>query len=216
MLDTAIVSEALTGLESPVTVHKTGRFYVFHELTLFQAALKAFIENDGMKKYQLTKYYTKQWNEGRITKVFDLNDLTIVIPLVPGRPTSQYSGYQFSENSVIPLEIRTKLKNLMRKNGVEYTIHGIANAELYAVDLFWDLILRYIQVTKDFPKEFFNDIITIVEQEANHFLDWKNRVEELGYPFGYFPYQDGLWQSAVDTSGLSSFQSMSVCFLLLS
>jgi hypothetical protein len=32
---------------------------------------------------------------------------------------------------------------MLRKLYIEVTIHGIANAESYAIDLFWDLIARY-------------------------------------------------------------------------
>jgi uncharacterized ferritin-like protein (DUF455 family) len=101
--------------------------------------------------------------------------------------------------------MRQKIKVNMRKSGIEFTVHGIANAELYAVDLFWDIIIRFIQYAKDFPREFFDDIISIVEQEAHHFLAWKNRLDDYGYPFGYFPFQEGLWQSAMETSGLFGF-----------
>lgn len=35
------------------------------------------------------------------------------------------------------------IKSMLRKLSIEVTIHGIANAESYAIDLFWDLIARY-------------------------------------------------------------------------
>ena len=42
-----------------------------------------------------------------------------------------------------------KLKSMYKKNTIECTIHAIANAESYAVDLFWDLIARYTTTNAD-------------------------------------------------------------------
>lgn len=39
----------------------------------------------------------------------------------------------------------------------------------------------------------------IVEQEAQHFLSWYDRLHELNCPFGIFPFSQGLWQSAYAT-----------------
>lgn len=106
------------------------------------------------------------------------------------------------------------------KSSLEYTIHGIANAESYAIDLFWDLIARFyrfhIQVhhkslafvnhetieARLLPEPFFDDMVHIATQEADHFLAWKQRLFD-GYqiPFGSLPCQEGLWKSAVDTCG---------------
>jgi uncharacterized ferritin-like protein (DUF455 family) len=55
--------------------------------------------------------------------------------------------------------------------------------------------------TQSLPKEFFDDMMYIVEQESHHFTAWKNRLLEMGFTFGSFSFQDGLWQSASDTSG---------------
>jgi uncharacterized ferritin-like protein (DUF455 family) len=41
----------------------------------------------------------------------------------------------------------------------------------------------------------------IANQEAEHFMSWYHRLQDLGYPFGTFPLSKGLWQSAGETSG---------------
>jgi uncharacterized ferritin-like protein (DUF455 family) len=41
----------------------------------------------------------------------------------------------------------------------------------------------------------------IANQEAEHFMSWYHRLQDLGYPFGTFPLNKGLWQSAGETSG---------------
>ena len=43
-------------------------------------------------------------------------------------------------------------------------------------------------------------MIFIVEQEAQHFLSWYDRLYELNTPYGIFPFSHGLWQSADITS----------------
>lgn len=182
-------------------LYPTRRFTVYHPLSLYQAANRVLRTGDDKKKVALTREYVSAWNNERIQEVYNSLDTNILPPNEPARPYSHFVGYNFAPDSDIPAEKRTKIKNLMRKNTVEYTIHGIANAELYAIDLFWDIIVRYIHYTKDFPKEFFDNMIYIVEQEANHFEAWKQRLEEYGYQFGHFPFQAGLWQSASDTSG---------------
>ena len=80
---------------------------------------------------------------------------------------------------------------------VEYSIHGIANAESYAIDLFWDIIARYTHYK--LLLSFYQDMLYIVDQEADHFLAWYYRLLELGMPFGSLPCHAGLWQSAEDT-----------------
>jgi uncharacterized ferritin-like protein (DUF455 family) len=174
--------------------------------------------HNAVDKAILTKQYCKHWKDGDIKQVYDNDDLCFHIPAKPARPISSFSLNTEDELTaakaidkdafLLSPEVRQKAKNLMRKNALEYTLHGICNAELYAIDLFWDLIARYIHATKDFPIEFFNDLIYIAEQEAFHFLAWKNRLEDLGYLFGTFPFQDGLWQSANDTSRKSSSHNL--------
>jgi len=102
------------------------------------------------------------------------------------------------------------------KSSLLYTIHGIANAESYAIDLFWDLIARFFSYdintspivgklskpSQYLPEEFFDDMVFIATQEAEHFLLWQERLEK-GYDckFGVFPCNSGLWQSALLTAG---------------
>lgn len=109
-----------------------------------------------------------------------------------------------------------KLKSMYKKNTIECTVHAIANAESYAVDLFWDLIARYTNTSVPsadgltatrvtLPRAFYDNMTYIANQEAEHFLSWYHRLEEMGYPFGTFPLSKGLWQSAGDTSGKLCF-----------
>ena len=150
-------------------------------------------------------------NDSTITFLQSRNSVTI--PSEPARPFHHSTDTSNIINSVA----KKAIKNC--KTSLEYTIHGIANAESYAIDLFWDLIARFYSynITKYaksncisnqqtqaryLPVSFFDDMVFIATQEADHFLLWKHRLEE-GYncPFGSLHAHNGLWQSATLTSG---------------
>ena len=67
------------------------------------------------------------------------------------------------------------------------------------------------------PEDFYNDFLLIVEQEAEHFLKWNDRLESYTnivpeiqeleqdkntekLAYGYFPTSDRLWDSAKETN----------------
>ena len=87
-------------------------------------------------------------------------------------------------------------------------LHALAHIELNAVDLAWDVMVRFagyawenIQDEKDFslPKNFFEDWCKVADDEAKHFLMLSERLEDLGAAYGDLPAHDGLWDAAVKT-----------------
>lgn len=60
--------------------------------------------------------------------------------------------------------------------------------------------------------EFYRDMIFIVDQEANHFLSWEQRLRQLGIPLGSLPFSSGLWQSASDTAGNTRFKLLELFY----
>lgn len=111
----------------------------------------------------------------------------------------------------------------------KYTIHAVAHAESYAIDLMWDLILRCVilhaawawtrKVARNtvdrrvvpfshrrfgpsykMPLDFYNDFVRIAAEEAAHFQSWADRLVEMGSYYGEFPCHDGLWEDAAATS----------------
>lgn len=127
-----------------VTVRPTARFSTLAILTLQEAALNVVLQANVVIKASSTMLFAKAWQEGTISCVADSYSEAIVCPTEPARPIS---------NDVMkPVVSRTpeedaletkKLKSMQKKNTYECTIHAIANAESYAIDLFWDLIARY-------------------------------------------------------------------------
>ena len=77
-------------------------------------------------------------------------------------------------------------------------LHALAHIELNAIDLAWDIIARF--GTVDTPRAFFDDWVTVGEEEAIHFSLLQARLVELGAHYGDLPAHDGLWQAAEETA----------------
>lgn len=77
-------------------------------------------------------------------------------------------------------------------------LHAIAHIELNAIDLAWDLIARF--ATPRLPREFFDDWVTVAEEEAAHHALVAKRLGELGASYGDLPAHDGLWEAAQATA----------------
>lgn len=76
-------------------------------------------------------------------------------------------------------------------------LHAILHIELNAIDLAWDMIARF--QSHDMPREFFDDWVSVGDEEGKHFMLLSERVADLGYAYGDFPAHDGLWEAAYDT-----------------
>lgn len=199
----------------------TKRFSVLSRLTLREAALNVLNTSDVEQKAIKTMDYVKSWRDGGIYQVTNEYADHLECPSEPCRPMSNDAMIPVvqqnadvdvdSDEYKAQVEIETKkIKTMYKKITVECTVHAIANAESYAVDLFWDLIARYTSTSIPtttgttsitLPREFYENMTYIANQEAEHFLSWFHRLREMGYPFGTFPLSKGLWQSAGDTSG---------------
>ncbi|CAC5419648.1 unnamed protein product [Mytilus coruscus] len=82
-------------------------------------------------------------------------------------------------------------------------LHSLANIEQWAVDLSWDIVVRFAHVTvdgKQLPQEFFDDFIQVAIDEAKHYGMISTRLKALGSHFGALPVHNALWDSATDTS----------------
>ncbi|MFT5488083.1 MAG: uncharacterized ferritin-like protein (DUF455 family) [Paracoccaceae bacterium] len=77
-------------------------------------------------------------------------------------------------------------------------LHALAHIELNAVDLAADILVRFPDA--GMPMDFYNDWLTVLDEEAKHFLLLSARLGELGAAYGDLPAHDGLWQAAQDTA----------------
>lgn len=77
-------------------------------------------------------------------------------------------------------------------------LHALAHIELNAIDLAWDLVIRF--PGEDMPDSFIDDWIQVADDEARHFLMLEERLIELDSFYGAIPAHDGLWKAAEDTA----------------
>lgn len=89
-------------------------------------------------------------------------------------------------------------KRSMGEAGRVALLHALAHIELNAVDLAADIVSRFAD--DGLPQEFRDDWISVLDDEARHFLMLDDRLVELGARYGDLPAHDGLWQAAMNTA----------------
>ena len=77
-------------------------------------------------------------------------------------------------------------------------LHAIAHIELNAIDLHWDVAVRFADV--DLPMGFWDDWISAADDEAKHFGLLADRLEAMGAHYGALPAHAGMWRAAEDTT----------------
>ncbi|MBY0509850.1 MAG: ferritin-like domain-containing protein [Rhodospirillaceae bacterium] len=82
--------------------------------------------------------------------------------------------------------------------GLIALVHALAHIELNAVDLAWDIILRF--ASGDLPRAFYDDWVGVADEEAEHYAALAARLIELGATYGDLPAHDGLWGAATRTA----------------
>lgn len=93
-------------------------------------------------------------------------------------------------------------------------LHSLANIELWAIDLGWDIIARSPRLFAEFceqqdvpspgqkgklPLEFYNDFVKLAVDEAKHFSLLVDRLGAMGASFGDLEVHQGLWDTALQT-----------------
>jgi uncharacterized ferritin-like protein (DUF455 family) len=77
-------------------------------------------------------------------------------------------------------------------------LHALAHIELNAIDLGWDIVVRF--AGEALPRTFFDDWVGVVCEEALHFQLLARRLTDFGACYGDLPAHDGLWESAAATA----------------
>ncbi|KAG8752912.1 hypothetical protein FRC14_006591 [Serendipita sp. 396] len=78
-------------------------------------------------------------------------------------------------------------------------LHALANIEQWAIDLAWDIIVRFGN-DRSLPHQFYTDFARMALDEAKHFTLLSNRLRQLGTSYGSLPIHSSLWESALKTS----------------
>jgi len=161
--------------------------------TLLAYGLAVLTSHDNAEKVRLTLEAYQKWKKDELP----LGDMK-ECPLPPDHPAR-------------PLHLTTIAPHLMPKpvkgdhegNRLRL-IHSQAHIESYAIDLSWDILVRFVGPDRTLkgealPRDFFSDWLQVAEDEARHFNIWNSRLKELKSSYGALPVHDGLWQSASDT-----------------
>ena len=160
---------------------------------LQSCAIEVLLCPNLQEKVRLTEKYVHDWDSGLISEIFDADSCNRVIPKEPVREIIN------SEVEAMGITAVMKARGF-NKNSIEISHHGIAHAESWALELFWDVIARFQH--EHMPKEFYDDMVRIAGQEAAHFSSWAMRLDELNCPYGSLPTHNGLWRAAENTTGI--------------
>lgn len=122
-------------------IANTEYFSVWSIITLKDAALDVLTQSNLEAKAKLTESFVMYWENGVINQITDDNTNERPIPDHPSRP------------------ILEKNDSVLKRSSAAATIHAIAHAESYAIDLFWDCIARFVH--ERLPIEYYNNMVHI-------------------------------------------------------
>ena len=151
--------------------------------TIAEVALKSLSAQSPEEKLNITFSATEDWFDGKIEHSFNKS-----APSRPGRPEKPELR--------IPQEMPRR-RNAKARAGRIAMLHAIAHIELNAIDLAWDILLRF---GEKMPRDFVDDWIKVANDEAKHFGLLDARLKGADSFYGAMPAHDGLWQSAETTS----------------
>lgn len=155
------------------------------ELTLTSAACAVLAAAEPAEKTRLSAATATAWREGRIAGIG-----TARPPDRPARPARP------------PLLAPRDMPKRKAGQSVAHRVallHALAHIELNAIDLAWDIVARFAH--EDLPNAFYDDWVTVADEEALHFRLLCDRLAALGAAYGDLPAHDGLWQAAEETAG---------------
>lgn len=147
-----------------------------HAVAILETALPA-------EKQRLSAAVAAQWHAGTLPR----GDV-VPVPDRPARPVKP--------------ELRLPRDMPKRRSGGGLParialLHALAHIELNALDLVWDLVARFADPA--LPRAFWDDWVTVADEEATHHGLLASRLASLGAAYGDLPAHDGLWQAAEAT-----------------
>ena len=166
--------------------------------TLLAAALCVLQTADAREKARLTHLFAVAWKQGDMESGFTLAEtpdkISAQLPLRPARPARP--------ELLSPLEMPKR--KVGDAKGLIALLHARAHIELNAIDLAWDIILRFGETVQNISnpevgRTFCDDWVTVADDEARHFVMLAERLSELDSHYGALPAHDGLWEAAIST-----------------
>ncbi len=151
--------------------------------SLSEAGLAVLSTGGASEKCALSLKMAAQWRTRAITK--------IGAGTAPDRPARPERPELHP-----PADVPRRRINRGEKGRIAL-LHALAHIELNAVDLAWDIVVRFSG--NDLPEEFFDDWVSVAEDEARHFTMLERRLGEFNAAYGDMPAHDGLWDAALKT-----------------
>lgn len=154
------------------------------QFTLAGAALSVLDVAEPAQKVRRSRAIANDWRAGRITEVG-----SGVPPDQPARP----------ERPEITPPGKVKRRRIGKgREGRVALLHALAHIELNAIDLAWDIVVRFSE--QELPRNFFDDWVKVASEEATHFALLNERLAEVGAAYGDLPAHEGLWEAAEKTA----------------
>ena len=151
--------------------------------SLAEGARAILLEADALQKVALSQDLRRRWRNASIMKIGSADP-----PARPNRPDRP----KLLHPRDMPRRRPTSEKGRLA------LIHAIAHIELNAIDLAWDLIIRFTELA--LPREFYDDWVEVGADEARHFTMLQKYLVYHGSFYGELPAHDGLWEAAESTA----------------
>lgn len=155
-------------------------------LTLTEMAVEVLKTADGREKTALSRAHAATWFAARAAGN-DISVGTAEPPLRPSRPDQP--------ELLDPRDVPKRKPG--SPEGRKALLHAVAHIELNAVDLHWDLIARFGDVTM--PPGFYDDWVKAADEESKHFNLVCDCLEAMDSHYGALPAHAGMWRAAEDT-----------------
>ena len=148
--------------------------------TLSEAARIALTTANSIEKAKLSRRFALAWQQGDIKSIG-----TAEIPKEPAREEAPI---------LVPPQEVPRRKITPEVEGRVALLHALTHIELHAINLCWDIIVRF--ASTEMPKGFYDDWVSVADDEARHHLLLCERLDQLGSHYGALPAHAGLWQGA--------------------
>lgn len=135
------------------------------------------------EKVRLTREAARAWKDGVCTSIGKAS-----LPARPGRPA----------HPILTAPSHMPKRSAGGPKGRIGLLHALAHIELNAIDLAWDIIVRF--TGEDLPRAFYDDWVEVATDEAEHFAMLAEQLVAEGAAYGDLPAHDGLWEAAEKTS----------------
>src|SRR6056300_985875 len=155
-------------------------------LSLAEMGANVLNTADGRAKTALSLKYAQAWQEARAAG----NMLEIGSAPAPDHPARPEAPRLCAPKDVAKRKPGSP-------EGRIALLHAVAHIELNAVDLHWDIIVRFSKTR--LPTGFFDDWVQAAAEESKHFNLMCDCLENLGSFYGALSAHAGMWRAAEDT-----------------